>query len=351
MIKINALFMLAITSACTGDLSKDSHGLGSKSEQNMGLPQTKQAPKAPDKKKTGKLNQVNDKQRQHDISEEFSKDNFNYEALAKVDWANPDTYGELGYKVTLSNSQAHISPNFKTAGITPEHYYHVGIAGDGNCWLRAAWVSFLLWVLDKDQQYVEFIERLDKFYDEYQKVPGFSERYFAAEFKQLIEVLKKAPPKKRLEILNRIHVDNFLIYTLRSLIHARYYLNKLDNLSFHPEQSNSYIKNSQLGNPGLGLIGLFVPSQKKYLVISTSGGSVLHIFSETKVGTLHFYNYGMHYEEKSNEFSLLKKYFGVDKNINLSDLYKNEFLAAFPIYSPGHYCVSIRKDLAQRYNA
>ena len=269
MIKITTFFTLLIISSCGENLPNNSKTKSVLPEQEKKLPKAHNNPESSefknehitDQKQPARLNRVNDKQRQHGISEEFSRDNFNYENLAKVDWTKPETYGDSRHNLSLSNNPANISPNFKIAGITPENYYHVNILGDGNCWLRASWVSFLLPVLDKEQEYLEFIDQLYKFYEKFKEVPGFSHRYFAQEFKQLIEVLKKSSPKKRLELLNKSHVDDFLNYTLRSLIHAENYLNKLNNIGFSPETSNNYIKSTKWSNP-FRLANLFIPSQK-----------------------------------------------------------------------------------------
>ena len=181
-----------------------------------------------------------DSDRQKDIEKDYLKDNFNFDQFKDVDWNDVATYGATKSLVTDNKNDYALDEErsvFFALGAQKNDYKIVRIAGDGNCWMRAAIQQALFLILNDEDKFNAFVSKIPVIKEDFKDVPGFEHRFLANDLITLLTKLKSLAPKERLASFNKDKVDTFLQYIFRTLLAATVY-----KFSVPDEQKEKYLK-------------------------------------------------------------------------------------------------------------
>jgi hypothetical protein len=174
----------------------------------------------------------------------YCQDNFDFSLFKKhgVKWDSPETFGEKGSYVVPTKQPPKKHIWFESAGINGDNFYHVDIKGDGSCWIRSSIQAILYPIFHREDQYSFFIQQISNAEKIFFNVPGFTDRFKAKKLIKLIKFLKSEPPNKRLEHFNKSHVDLFLDWNFRALLHAIDYYNSIIKRNLDPIEAKKLSK-------------------------------------------------------------------------------------------------------------
>lgn len=283
--------------------------------------------------------------RQQGITEDHMRDNFNFDQFASVNWSNATTFGAGENNAIITKDNI---PDIKGyhLGIKPENYYNVAIRGDGNCWLRAGMISILHMVFTEQALFDEFIEQIQVVAKKYNNVPGFATRYYPESFAELIKKLHNMSPQERLAQYNTKHVDKFLTYTLRAVLHAYTYRN---SHRYYPieEFLKKRIKDGAWGvATDINIIWQeFLPSKGFFMFDNQN--NLIEILDPKKRLYFGYKKHLLSLTSHPDLAEVLNNYFNIK---NIDDFLTARQLDAVPYFVNGnHFNLAIKKSAAVRF--